>query len=658
MTDTLDRLQGALSTFGMKKPVLVATTTNITLSGLQSIDGVTVAEDDRVLVKDQSDDTENGVYAASTGAWARPKDFDSHSDFVRGTTVAVARGTVNGSKIFAVSSADVETIGEDSITFTSALSRGSWRNVKDYGAVGDGSTDDTDAVQAALDVGSTFDHGTVFFPDGTYMVAGLKFPSNCSIKGSSRDNTILKLKNSGNTYILASKLYVENDTANAFPDGQNFIENITFDGNKANNSSGTCLILRSYNAQIMCCDFQNAADHGIIQSAATANGSNAQNAAECVYKQCRIHLNNKRGMWFKDDSNSKIADAWIVDCWIHNNGTDGFVQVDIERGAGFHIHNNQLYDDYQGNIKIAGASGTTMTGNNLELGTLKGSTGQTYRNLEVALGDGSGDNLGIQIVGNIFHTFLADVATNTYKHIDFTGSGVATNLHANVFRAPSGGWTNGAAIDRTAGSAIVGVVGASNFFQNFTSTTRGQGYYDLSRIVAISGDSGATTMTLASVNADAVAGPIIDLDRQSTSPAASDNLAMVRFRGRDSGGGTDDYAYIAAIISSPTSGSESGIFDTYVKAAGTDRLMARLASSGVFFGSSGGNVVAPFNNGALSTAATDGFLYIPTSTAASTAAPTATPTAYTGMVPLLYNTAQNRLWINGGGTWRSVALST
>lgn len=117
MTDTLDRLQGALSTLGMKKPVRVATTANITLSGLQAIDGVTVAEDDRVLVKDQIDLTENGPYAASSGEWSRTKDFDSPYDFVRGTTVVAAQGTLNVGRIYRVSSADITTIGEDDIEF-------------------------------------------------------------------------------------------------------------------------------------------------------------------------------------------------------------------------------------------------------------------------------------------------------------------------------------------------------------------------------------------------------------------------------------------------------------------------------------------------------------------------------------------------------------
>lgn len=51
MTNATDRRNGLLGELGIKKPVRVATTANITLSGLQTIDGVTVVEDDRVLVK-------------------------------------------------------------------------------------------------------------------------------------------------------------------------------------------------------------------------------------------------------------------------------------------------------------------------------------------------------------------------------------------------------------------------------------------------------------------------------------------------------------------------------------------------------------------------------------------------------------------------------
>ena len=58
---TSDRRNGVIGDYAIKTPVLVATTANITLSGLQTIDGVALAEGDRVLVKSQSTTANNGI---------------------------------------------------------------------------------------------------------------------------------------------------------------------------------------------------------------------------------------------------------------------------------------------------------------------------------------------------------------------------------------------------------------------------------------------------------------------------------------------------------------------------------------------------------------------------------------------------------------------
>src|SRR4051794_5043596 len=78
----------------IKTPVRFATTANITLSGEQTIDGVAVVANDRVLVKNQTDATQNGIYLASTGNWTRATDFDSAREAVKGTLVYVNEGTV------------------------------------------------------------------------------------------------------------------------------------------------------------------------------------------------------------------------------------------------------------------------------------------------------------------------------------------------------------------------------------------------------------------------------------------------------------------------------------------------------------------------------------------------------------------------------------
>lgn len=74
----------------VKRTVKCATTANITLSGTQTIDGVAVAAGDRVLVKDQTTASQNGIYIASATAWSRAADADASSE-IAGGMVAVAR---------------------------------------------------------------------------------------------------------------------------------------------------------------------------------------------------------------------------------------------------------------------------------------------------------------------------------------------------------------------------------------------------------------------------------------------------------------------------------------------------------------------------------------------------------------------------------------
>lgn len=116
---TTSRLNGIVGGIAVKNPVRVATTANITLSGLQTIDSVTVVEGDRVLVKDQTDGTENGIYEASTGTWVRAKDFNGPNDVVSGTVVYKNEGAQDIAR-WQLTTADPITIGTSTLTFTAA----------------------------------------------------------------------------------------------------------------------------------------------------------------------------------------------------------------------------------------------------------------------------------------------------------------------------------------------------------------------------------------------------------------------------------------------------------------------------------------------------------------------------------------------------------
>lgn len=118
----IDRLDGLSSSTAMKGPCRVASQSNIALEGEQTIDGVSVVTDDRVLVMGQTAPAENGIYVVDTGPWQRAKDFSRNRDVRRGTQVVVNDGTVPG--WYGVSTPDPIIVGTTGINFAASSALG------------------------------------------------------------------------------------------------------------------------------------------------------------------------------------------------------------------------------------------------------------------------------------------------------------------------------------------------------------------------------------------------------------------------------------------------------------------------------------------------------------------------------------------------------
>lgn len=100
-----------------KEPVRAATTANITLSGAQTVDGASIVAGDRVLVKNQSTGSANGVYNAAAGAWTRASDFDISAELL-GASCFVSEGTTNGNSVWVLTTDGPITLGTTALTFT------------------------------------------------------------------------------------------------------------------------------------------------------------------------------------------------------------------------------------------------------------------------------------------------------------------------------------------------------------------------------------------------------------------------------------------------------------------------------------------------------------------------------------------------------------
>jgi len=110
-------VDAARSGLDVKQSVRAATTANITLSGTQTIDGINLVAGDRVLVKNQSTGSQNGIYVVAAGAWSRATDADSSAEVTPGLFTFVEEGTVNDNSGWVLATDQTITLGTTSLTF-------------------------------------------------------------------------------------------------------------------------------------------------------------------------------------------------------------------------------------------------------------------------------------------------------------------------------------------------------------------------------------------------------------------------------------------------------------------------------------------------------------------------------------------------------------
>lgn len=121
-------VDAAIQGLAWKDSVRAATTANLTLAtdleNGDTLDGVTLATGDRVLVKNQSTGSQNGIYVvAASGAPTRATDADSSDDLV-GASVFVSEGTANGNSQWVMTTDGPLTVGTTALTWTQLSTTG------------------------------------------------------------------------------------------------------------------------------------------------------------------------------------------------------------------------------------------------------------------------------------------------------------------------------------------------------------------------------------------------------------------------------------------------------------------------------------------------------------------------------------------------------
>jgi hypothetical protein len=101
----------------VKNSVRAASVANVSLTGTQTIDGVALIAGDRVLLKNQTTGTENGIYTVSASAWARSVDADTSAEVTSGMFTFVEEGTTQVGTGWVLSTPNPITLGTTALTF-------------------------------------------------------------------------------------------------------------------------------------------------------------------------------------------------------------------------------------------------------------------------------------------------------------------------------------------------------------------------------------------------------------------------------------------------------------------------------------------------------------------------------------------------------------
>lgn len=280
-----------------------------------------------------------------------------------------------------------------------------WINVKaaPYNAKGDGSTDDTTAIQAAINAAAAGQ--VVYFPKGTYIVSStltLSAAMGVMYLGSAEDSTTIKMKTGANLQAVAATAGWLTNTATSSANPLH-IRHLTFDGNTSGQTSGAGhgIVLQSYYTNVDFCIFQNTRGDGLRWDSVDFNGTTALGNT-CVENrihrvQCRS--NGGCGINIHDPSSNTITDGWITDSVVQQCTQDA---IRINAGAGWKVVGSHVYQVGMSGIRLDRAWQSRVLSNYVEsFGS--STTSGAYFGIDMANGQVNDTGFGSAITGNTLY---------------------------------------------------------------------------------------------------------------------------------------------------------------------------------------------------------------------------------------------------------------
>ena len=213
----------------VKGSVRVATTGNITLSGLQTIDGISLNEGDRVLVKDQTTKKYNGLYVASASSWSRTTDANTSTKVNAGLFTFVEEGTLNSGYGYVLTTSNPITLGTTALTFTQFSGTGEI-------ITGNGLTKTASSISVITNNSSNITVGSSGIDLATTSVSANSYGSGSQVatftvdsygRITAANNTTIAITDSQITYNseTANKVFAAPDGSAGAPTYRNLVNN-------------------------------------------------------------------------------------------------------------------------------------------------------------------------------------------------------------------------------------------------------------------------------------------------------------------------------------------------------------------------------------------------------------------------------------------------
>jgi hypothetical protein len=215
-------------------------------------------------------------------------------------------------------------------------------SVKDFGAVGDGVTDDTAAIQAAIDAVYAAGGGHINFPSGTFLTNNITLKAGVQLEGKGAYATTIKLKNNANADIITvENAYSLFGTTATGINGWG-IHNLTLDGNDTNQSPASldaCNGITCYSAKYMIRNviIKNVKGHG-IRSEWQQYGE-ITGGMESSVENTTIDTVGRHGWWAKGPHDHHVIHLVVVDASKEANNTySGIYTEGYMNGRFFNCH--------------------------------------------------------------------------------------------------------------------------------------------------------------------------------------------------------------------------------------------------------------------------------------------------------------------------------